>query len=149
MRASARAPHRRHAGVGPATRRLRELVALSVQTAVGLGAVRDYKRAGDGDTGPLTAGMGACAPSPDLTAEEEEAIMRLVLPRDPRLPVFQVSSSTTVTVASSPATTSPIDNVSSTVFHHNLTRMAGRWCSLPWRPWRRPAGPTVACCTRA
>ena len=54
-----------------------------MQTAVGLGAVRDYKRAGDGDTGPLTAGMGACAPSPDLTAEEEEAIMRLVLPRDP------------------------------------------------------------------
>ena len=27
-----------------------------------LGSVRDYKRAGDGDTGPLTAGMGACAP---------------------------------------------------------------------------------------
>ena len=40
--------------------------------------MRDYKRAGDGDAGPLTAGMGACAPAPGVTAGDEEAIMRRV-----------------------------------------------------------------------
>ena len=38
-------------------------------TAVFLASAQDHKRAGEGDTGPNTGGMGAYAPAPVLTPE--------------------------------------------------------------------------------
>lgn len=50
-------------------------------SAIPLGDARDYKRAGEGDEGPNTGGMGACSPSPDLTdGLREEAMARIVRP---------------------------------------------------------------------
>ena len=46
-----------------------------------LAAAQDKKRAGEGDTGPNTGGMGAYSPALPLTAELEGAVMeRIVLP---------------------------------------------------------------------
>src|SRR5207253_5740486 len=42
---------------------------------------QDYKRVGDGDTGPNTGGRGACSPAPCLTPALEGQVMeRIVLP---------------------------------------------------------------------
>jgi phosphoribosylamine--glycine ligase len=49
--------------------------------ALPLATAQDYKRIGDGDTGPNTGGMGARSPSPLLTPAVEGAVMeRIILP---------------------------------------------------------------------
>jgi phosphoribosylamine--glycine ligase len=49
--------------------------------ALPLATAQDYKRVGEGDTGPNTGGMGACSPSPRLTPEIERTVMeRIILP---------------------------------------------------------------------
>jgi phosphoribosylamine---glycine ligase len=46
--------------------------------AIPLAAARDYKRAGDGDTGPNTGGMGAFSPVPPLGQREVEELVEQV-----------------------------------------------------------------------
>jgi phosphoribosylamine--glycine ligase len=46
-----------------------------------LATAQDYKRVGDGDTGPNTGGMGAYSPAPIVTpAIEQEVLERIILP---------------------------------------------------------------------
>ncbi|GAB0118894.1 phosphoribosylamine--glycine ligase [Acidisoma sp. 7E03] len=47
--------------------------------AVFLGAARDHKRVGDGDTGPNTGGMGAIAPPPGFTHETRDLVMESII----------------------------------------------------------------------
>src|SRR5579884_1826789 len=49
--------------------------------ALPLATARDYKRLGDGDSGPNTGGMGAFSPAPDLDdAQQEEIMARIIRP---------------------------------------------------------------------
>lgn len=51
------------------------------ETALPLATAQDHKRAGDGDTGPNTGGMGAYSPAPVMTPELVEDVMaRIVRP---------------------------------------------------------------------
>jgi len=49
------------------------------RTVLPLASSQDHKRAGDGDTGPNTGGMGAYSPAPVVTAELHERIMREIM----------------------------------------------------------------------
>ena len=49
------------------------------RTVVPLAPARDYKRVGDGDTGPNTGGMGAYSPLPDFPDELVDEVRRTVL----------------------------------------------------------------------
>jgi phosphoribosylamine---glycine ligase len=48
------------------------------EEAVAFPPVRDYKRIGDGDTGPNTGGMGSFSPLPDVPDREAEEILEAV-----------------------------------------------------------------------
>jgi phosphoribosylamine--glycine ligase len=48
------------------------------ERAVALPPARDYKRVGDGDTGPNTGGMGSFSPLPDVGDDEVEEILETV-----------------------------------------------------------------------
>jgi phosphoribosylamine---glycine ligase len=54
------------------------------EAAVPLPPARDYKRIGDGDTGPNTGGMGSFSPLPDVPDSDAEEILETV-----HLPVLQ------------------------------------------------------------
>jgi phosphoribosylamine--glycine ligase len=49
------------------------------EDALLLGSAQDYKRAGDGDSGPNTGGMGACSPVPGFPPKLEEACLELII----------------------------------------------------------------------
>jgi phosphoribosylamine--glycine ligase len=48
-------------------------------TALPLASAQDHKRAGDGDTGPNTGGMGAYSPAPIMTPEMADRVMREII----------------------------------------------------------------------
>ena len=48
-------------------------------TALSLASAQDYKRVGNGDTGPNTGGMGAVSPAPALTPELQAQAMREIV----------------------------------------------------------------------
>jgi phosphoribosylamine--glycine ligase len=54
-------------------------VACDGETAVPLGSAQDYKRVGEGDTGPNTGGMGAYSPAAVFTPELEARTMREII----------------------------------------------------------------------
>jgi phosphoribosylamine---glycine ligase len=59
----------------------RELSLFAIaagEGAVALPPARDYKRIGDGDTGPNTGGVGSYSPLPDTPDEEAEEILETV-----------------------------------------------------------------------
>src|SRR5262249_26563717 len=57
------------------------LALVDGKTALPLATAQDYKRVGEGDSGPNTGGMGAVSPAPCLTPALEGTVMeRIVLP---------------------------------------------------------------------
>jgi len=60
----------------------RELSLMAIsdgKRALALAPARDFKRAGEGDSGPLTGGMGAYSPPPDATPELVEEALRIAI----------------------------------------------------------------------
>ena len=48
------------------------------------GSVQDHKRAGEGDTGPNTGGMGTYAPAPAFTESLEQHVMEHIITPPPK-----------------------------------------------------------------
>ncbi len=55
------------------------IVVTDGKTVVPMATSQDHKRAGDGDTGPNTGGMGAYSPAPVVTEEVHQRIMQEVI----------------------------------------------------------------------
>jgi len=55
------------------------LVVTDGERVVPLQPARDYKRLGDGDTGPNTGGMGAYAPVPEVTPELSQQVLETIV----------------------------------------------------------------------
>ena len=70
------------------------------ERAVPLQPARDYKRLGDGDTGPNTGGMGSYSPVDDLPADLVERTMAEVV--DPVLRVLGRRRASRIGVSSMP-----------------------------------------------
>ncbi len=57
------------------------IVMVDGEHVLPLASSQDYKRVGDGDTGPNTGGMGATSPAPVMTAQLHARVMRdIILP---------------------------------------------------------------------
>lgn len=54
-------------------------VATDGEQIVPIGSAHDYKRVGDGNTGPNTGGMGAVSPTPFLTERDEAVIVETIV----------------------------------------------------------------------
>ncbi|MFN3357122.1 MAG: phosphoribosylamine--glycine ligase, partial [Pseudomonas sp.] len=55
------------------------VVVTDGEAAVPLLPAQDFKRVGDGDSGPTTGGMGAYSPAPVVTSEVHQRVMDLVI----------------------------------------------------------------------
>jgi phosphoribosylamine--glycine ligase len=55
------------------------IVMADGEHVLALASSQDHKRAGDGDTGPNTGGMGAYSPAPVVTPDMHERVMREVI----------------------------------------------------------------------
>jgi phosphoribosylamine--glycine ligase len=54
-------------------------VATDGEQVIPLGSAHDYKRVGDGNTGPNTGGMGALSPTPYLSERDEAAVVETIV----------------------------------------------------------------------
>ena len=54
-------------------------VLVDGETVLPLATAQDHKRVGDGDTGPNTGGMGCYSPTPIVTPEVEETILKTII----------------------------------------------------------------------
>lgn len=55
------------------------MVVSDGKRAIPLVTAMDYKKAGEGDTGPNTGGMGAISPAPDLDRDLLDSILRTII----------------------------------------------------------------------
>ncbi|MAH73345.1 MAG: phosphoribosylamine--glycine ligase [Cellvibrionales bacterium TMED49] len=55
------------------------IVMVDGKNVLPMATSQDYKRAGDGDVGPNTGGMGACSPAPVITPELHQRIIQEII----------------------------------------------------------------------
>lgn len=55
------------------------IVAVAGGRILPLAAAHDYKRVGDGDQGPNTGGMGSVSPTPNLSSQQQDWVIRNVM----------------------------------------------------------------------